>query len=353
MLNTVYMLRDVLLLRNFYLLNRILSLLPFLGKRIHLYLERTKSLLFYKLHYSSNTLRHRKIDSSNVVIRQVDVNQDGRKRSRLCLFAHYDKDDIIDDYVIFLLNQIQSLDCDIVFVSTSEELSVKSIEKIKKFCLRIIVRKNFSYDFGSWKVALSSCSDLSGYESLLIMNDSVYGPLSNIATIFNRMEQSHCDIWGLTDSFDPTYHLQSYFIVFKRNVVASEFFEKFWRDVYFFEKTDKMVIVHVLEVGLTGKALRAGFRVEAFCAYTEVVAHTLDCYPDYPHRELIKNFHVNQSHFLWRVLIHDFHYPFLKIELLRDNPAQVADADRWEDLVDPASYAPQHIKKHLARVKRS
>ena len=40
-----------------------------------------------------------------------------------------------------------------------------------------------------------------------------------------------CDFWGITDSSEINYHLQSYFLVFKKNVIQSNTFKIFWDGV--------------------------------------------------------------------------------------------------------------------------
>lgn len=46
--------------------------------------------------------------------------------------------------------------------------------------------------------------------------------------------------------------------------------------------------------------------------------------------------------------------PFLKIQLLRDNPMRVPDLDDWESVVgEVSSYDLDLIRNHLSRVKRN
>ena len=50
---------------------------------------------------------------------------------RVCIFAHYDRDDIVDDYVIYYLKALQKICATIIFVSDCN-LSKEEIKKIRR-----------------------------------------------------------------------------------------------------------------------------------------------------------------------------------------------------------------------------
>ncbi len=61
---------------------------------------------------------------------------------------------------------------------------------------------------------------------------------------------------------------------------------------------------------------------------------------------------ANPTHYFWKELITKHRMPFLKVELLRDNPAGI-DISGWEEVVKSCSnYNVDLIKRHLARVKQ-
>ena len=47
---------------------------------------------------------------------------------RLCIFAHYDKDNLIDDYVIYYLRELKKSFNKIIFVSDSDYQKKKQIK---------------------------------------------------------------------------------------------------------------------------------------------------------------------------------------------------------------------------------
>ena len=69
---------------------------------------------------------------------------------RAAVFAHYDKDNIIDDYVIYYLKALKELAHEIVFVSC-KNLSDTEKSKLGGIADFIIAENHDEYDFGSYK----------------------------------------------------------------------------------------------------------------------------------------------------------------------------------------------------------
>lgn len=271
--------------------------------------------------------------------------------SSLCVFAHYDRDNLVDDYVVQYLLALADAGCDIVFVSTAK-LGAKQIEKIVPFCADIIVRPNLGYDFGSYRTGLEYVHDrLADYERVILANDSVYGPLCSLRYILDEMSSTKSDVWSITDSWEHGYHLQSYFLVVRDCVFLDD---RFWQFVYrigYLHRTKRSVI-RDYEVKLTRYMLRLGFGAEAWISYTEARDKLLRKYPNYAYNWLLDFNYVNPTHFFWFSLIKDFDAPFIKVELIRDNPQNLEGvAGNWRKLVDESEYPDSEIiMKHLKRM---
>ncbi|MFO8128203.1 rhamnan synthesis F family protein, partial [Yoonia sp.] len=87
--------------------------------------------------------------------------------------------------------------------------------------------------------------------------------------VYNKMEARPIDFWGITkhkyqepDRFllnkPIPEHIQSYFMVFNRRVVASSAFKGFWRKVN--HHTTKRKLVQDYELKLTSHLATSGFR---------------------------------------------------------------------------------------------
>ena len=144
---------------------------------------------------------------------------------RLCVFAHWDRDNIIDRYVIYYLKALREVCQTIIFVSDSD-LDSKELSKLDGIADYKIAGRHGEYDFGSYKRGFSLIQN-SGldFDELLWVNDSCYGPFYSLKSLFEKMEKEKCDFWGLTEwNFCPVckngiytlkvdnFHIQTYFI---------------------------------------------------------------------------------------------------------------------------------------------
>ena len=269
-------------------------------------------------------------------------------KKRLCVFSHFDRDNRIDDYVVYYLEQLHNLGCETVLVSTSGSLEGTGVDKVRPYCRRIIVRENRGYDFGSWKVGLRDAGNISSYDGLILANDSVYGPIRDLQEVFHDMDARGYSAWGITDSLQIKYHLQSYFLVLEKIVLDSPEFTDFWDNLphYRFKRS----VIWNCEIGFSQRLLRAGFRLGALCEYRRLK----DRHPEKiqaAEAEHPFGGTVSLTLSLWKLLVEICHCPFLKVALLRDNPKNLDDVNRWpETLAQSSDYDVGLIERHLARM---
>ena len=222
---------------------------------------------------------------------------------RLAIYAHYDANGEIKPYVLYYLKELKKHCSRIDFISTAT-LSNSELSKVDIYCDTANTKINEGYDFGMWKYVL----DQTGYQSfdeLLITNSSVFGPIRPLSGLFDKMKTENCDFWGITDNFEMDWHIQSYFLVFRKNVLSSQTFKDFWNS--FLPYTDKFQIIRSYEVGLSNFLIQNGFKAKAYIPSTDLnSAFHIDakknptCY--HPLKLLKKGM------------------PFIKVELLRENP---------------------------------
>ncbi len=272
--------------------------------------------------------------------RSLEGAADPATASMLCVFAHFDRDGIVDDYVVRYLAALADLGCTIVFVSAASRLDKASIGKIQPYCATILLRDNAGDDIASWRDGLDAAGDLSRYDRVILANDSVYGPLRKLGPVFDTMGARGAPVWGITDSLRYGRHLQSYFMAFERPVALSLAFRQFWRRLpdYRFKHS----VIMQCEIGLSKRLSRAGFRIAALCEY-DSMAGTLSK----------AGAPVNATLFGWRALLRDHRCPFIKVQLLRHNPKGLKDLDDWESVIGGVSdYDVGLIRRHLERVRR-
>jgi len=287
-----------------------------------------------------------------------------------CVFAHFDRDGKVDEYVIYYLQELQKIVGLIQFVTTSE-LHDAELRKVESLGVKVIQRNNEGYDFYSYKLGIEAI-DLSQFDELIVCNDSVYGPFSKLATVFSIMRSRGAKFWGMTDSYDYQHHLQSYFLVFTRDVFDSSAFGDFWRSVRILD--EKEDIIRRYEVGLSQSIAAAGFRLEAFAGSRhDSNASHIRSYWRYYFRMFLrrwteKKFWVdglgvisgqlqvgkNVAHLQWKSLIEESGVPFIKVGLLRENPKDVDDLDEVYDVIKRVGeYPVDLIKEHLRRTSEA
>lgn len=184
---------------------------------------------------------------------------------RLCIFAHYDKDNLIDDYVIYYLRELKKSFNKIIFVSDSD-LSKKETDKIIDLVDYVQAFNHGEYDWGSYKYGYFIAKEnylLQGVDEVLFCNDSVYGPIFSLEPFFEKMSYDDCDFWGM---FENQYglekdvrepHLQSWFLLLKKNVINSDLFDDFICSVKHLE--NKKEIIQEYEISFT-KAMSCCFK---------------------------------------------------------------------------------------------
>ena len=180
---------------------------------------------------------------------------------RLFLFASYDKDRIIDDSLLYYLRRLSELG-DIVFVMDSDAPS-SELEKLSDIPNIIYAHaaRHGEYDFGSYKRGYIWARDnkkLKKYDWLYLVNDSVYGPLSDLGPMLDKLESSGADITGPVGNSDNIipFHIQSWFVGLARGAFCAPWFDAFLGGVV--AHADKQDIVLHYEVSLTQTALRNG-----------------------------------------------------------------------------------------------
>lgn len=230
---------------------------------------------------------------------------------RLAIFAHFDGQAEVKRHITFYLKALREHCAEITFLSTAP-LPEAELAKVRPYCGTTLLKENVGLDFGMWKHALDRM-EVGDWDEIVLTNSSVFGPLWSLAPAFDRMSRSACDFWGMTDNLEIAWHLQSYFLVFKRSVLGSAAWRSFWSAVLPYRNKDQ--VVRSYEVGLSVFLVENAFRAEAL-----VPIRSLPPLP-FPIR-LVKKRNRNPTTF-YPTLLLERGMPFVKAELLRDNPARI------------------------------
>ena len=150
---------------------------------------------------------------------------------RVCLYAGYDPNNKIQDYVVYMLKKL-SMISDVYYMGNGN-IPPDELFKLAPFTKMFYTSLHHQRDFGSWQRLISQIGwgKLSLYDELILCNDSVYGPLRNLEDIFMEMESRGYDFWSITADYAYNFHLHSYFMVFNNNVIKDKQFQYFWNCV--------------------------------------------------------------------------------------------------------------------------
>lgn len=209
-----------------------------------------------------------------------------------------------------------------------------------------LVKENLGYDFGTWLACIVAVKQhMHDLDEVLLLNDSVFGPLGDFASFQARVSSLDGDVVGVCDSYEHNYHLQSFYLLFRKAVVRSGLLEQF-ADVYPYSN-DKSRVIQEGELALTPALSGAGFSCRAVYPFETLAAEWLRRFPEYlaelkalPEtayllesdgrhagveflvnvaNNLRRGEPTNPSHYFWDILI-DLGCPFIKRELMFKNP---------------------------------
>lgn len=240
---------------------------------------------------------------------------------RLGIFAHHHPEGRFLPEDLALIDGLRSELDGLEVLSASPDLEASSREALRGRGLVARIVPNAGYDFRMWRDGLSGL-DLARFEELVLFNSSIVGPLFPLEEAFEIMDEASVDVWAMTDNHEIRWHLQTYFLVFRR--AAFEALHLFMQGVLPYK--DKMQVILSYELGLSVHLLESGLNLGAYRP-TQVV-----CPEIAPHAR--PNPVIHRPVELLRTRM-----PFVKREVLRDNPGR-ADLEEVRRLMRAGSEAP-------------
>lgn len=158
---------------------------------------------------------------------------------RLVVYAFFDKDGQVDDYVVHSLNGLRPHAAHIMVVANGS-LTASSRATLEATADQVLVRENEGFDIGAHRAALRHLGDtVREFDEIVLTNDTWFGPVRSWDPVFARMDREACHFWGLTDHAPSRsnpftrggrapYHLQSYWIAVRRAMFESADWARYW-----------------------------------------------------------------------------------------------------------------------------
>lgn len=144
---------------------------------------------------------------------------------RLTIFTHHDKDNIVDDYIVFWVKYMNKLS-DIIFVSNNN-LNEIEINKIKNYTIKNIIGEHGGFGEKSIKLGFCYAYDnnlLTKYDWLIYIGDSIYGPFFDIKPYMESKEKKENVCYGFAKSEVNTEneHIQDTFLAMPEKAFLSK-----------------------------------------------------------------------------------------------------------------------------------
>lgn len=328
------------------------------------------------------------------LIRKVHQG-DAPLRSRMfVLFVTYTEMPYVPEYVYRHLDFLNANGFNVVVVSNSKKINEHSLLELKQRSLVVLERPNIGYDFGAYRDGiLWLMQNLGSFTRLLVMNDSVFGPINFKTNFIDKALAMDADIVGLIESMESRYHFQSFWILFNSSVAASKKFFDYWRAMPYCQ--NKAEVVDRLETKLLSTFLQADFKAEALFPVDVVtrkaisnflreidalsrasgdkgeaadaanirvegsVNERLRLMPrgaplrarlDYLRQIVgILNHGVpmNPSVFMWKTLLQDFEFPYIKREIFTKNPVSEPNILAAYEVVSSCGYPVELVRNYL------
>ena len=228
---------------------------------------------------------------------------------RMAVYCFYDRDGIVDDYVVFFLRALRKTASKISCL-VKGVLSESGRKALEGCTDEIIVIKKAGFDAWAYQRFVNGRLDeIREYDELIFCNNSFFGPLYPLEDVFREMDgrDEQSDFWGMTAQQRISEHLETYFMVFRKKAITSSVFADFFRNIL---RIQTSLEDYLFEIELTDVLRRAGFTYGSFIGSSE---HP-DCAVLYPD-----------------ILVRDRKFPFVKRKAFTAGYAAFFDVGRGQN----------------------
>jgi O-antigen biosynthesis protein len=152
--------------------------------------------------------------------------------AHVAVLAHWDARGRFGEPARQTARALRDAGFEVVVVSTATVDHAGFAAEVGADATAVVTRPNVGFDFASWAAGLELLRRADARpERLVLLNSSMYGPVTPIGPMLDRLYATGADVMGATESREFRPHLQSWFLAFTRRAWESERFVRYWRHV--------------------------------------------------------------------------------------------------------------------------
>lgn len=162
-------------------------------------------------------------------------------KNRCGIFLFYDRDGIVDDYIIYMLKDLKN-SLSYLLVVCNGKPKEEELKKLQMEADEVLIRRNHGFDVGGYREGLFYLGfrELEKYDEIVLFNYTFFGGIYPFSEMFEKMSIIDLDFWGITKhhkvEYDPygkiSYgympeHIQSHFLVLRNSLISSDDYKEF------------------------------------------------------------------------------------------------------------------------------
>ena len=137
----------------------------------------------------------------------------------------------VSENLIAFLSCLQQAGYNVILINNGNLADALIVEYLP-YCHSVIERPRGGRDFGGYKWGTTALCDLERRNGqvtqVIYCNDSIFVRPSTLMLLLNQLRQMSDDYIGITDTFDQSYHVQSWFFVASGALFHRPEFQQFW-----------------------------------------------------------------------------------------------------------------------------
>lgn len=172
---------------------------------------------------------------------------------RALVYVIYEDQPRLQTYKLLFLKALAKI-ADQVVVVVNGTLAEEDVKALSEFG-QVELRENAGYDVAAFRYGVKYFAQkgFDKFDELMLVNDTNVGPLTDLSVIFDKMDRQKVDFWGISygeeqedvTGYNPygviPKHLQSYFLVIKKNLLRFPGFIQYWESLNDTNSRDKAI----------------------------------------------------------------------------------------------------------------